>query len=114
MRFEIAERSMAPALLPGDYVVAVRYAPVERGSVVVFPHPGRDDFYLVKRVAALPGDEVAGRILEAGLVWVLGDDLNASTDDSRALGPIPIGAIEARVVWRYWPARRIGTRGLRG
>lgn len=95
---------MAPALLPGDYVLAVRFAPVRPGDVVAFPHPDRPDFTLVKRVVEVDGGEVV----------VLGDNASRSAGDSRELGPIPLPAIEARIVFRYWPLTRIGRSGLTG
>ncbi len=92
-RYEIAEESMAPKLLPGDYVVAVRRPRrVRPGAVVVFEHPGRPGFTLVKRVVAI----------DDGLATTRGDNRAASAD----VGPVPLDRIEGRVVARYWPLRR--------
>jgi hypothetical protein len=93
-RYEIVERSMGPALMPGDWVLATRSPRRLRpGDVVVFGlRPGFD---IVKRVAqAPPGVE--------GL-WVLGDDPAAGSVDSRDFGPIARERIEARVEVRSRP-----------
>jgi type IV secretory pathway protease TraF len=92
---------MAPTLLPGDWLVATRRGRLRRGSVVVLRHPrGGPD--LVKRVAALPGEEVDGRPLGPEEYLVLGDDPGASTD-GRSFGPVTRSAIEGVVRFRYWP-----------
>ncbi len=94
-RYEIAEGSMSPALEPGDYVVAVRRPRrVRPGDVVIFDHPERKGFTLVKRVAAASGAAISVR----------GDNRAASSD----VGPIALTQVEARVAWVYWPPTRFG------
>lgn len=133
-RFRIAEQSMAPLLVPGDHVVAVRAGAPRRGVVVVFEHPARPGFELVKRVIGLPGETVEiadGRLridgadlldpwargatrpegvwrLSSSEVFVLGDQRARSSADSRSLGPVPISRLAWRVVGRCWPPRRAG------
>lgn len=88
-RFEIAQDSMLPNLRPGDEVVAIDSRSPEVGDVVVFPHPRRDDFWLVKRMAVPPreiGDDEA---------WVLSDNPAPTRADSRTLGPI-----DRRSLWK--------------
>jgi hypothetical protein len=97
-RFEVVEMSMAPALLPGDYLLTRRGGrSVKAGDLVVFEHTLRPGFFLVKRVVRIESDTA----------YVLGDDLERSTADSRQLGPIPIASLR-RVVFRYWPLGRLG------
>lgn len=132
-RYEIAEESMAPTLLPGDYVVAKQVrSNIDRGSIVVFEHQDLVGYELVKRVIALEGEKVLavnGRVdidgapdidtwaqdrsnwsgewtVPQGSVFVLGDRRLHSQGDSREVGPIPLVDLH-RVVFRYWPARRI-------
>ncbi len=134
-RYRIAEHSMTPTLEQGDFVVALAMdgAPA-RGEIVVFPHPHRPDFEMVKRVVGLAGEtvtisggqvQVDGRILAepwvdgptlpdgrwdvgADEMFVLGDRRNLSTEDSRMLGPVPAPASRWRIVGRYWPPQTMG------
>ncbi len=61
-RVAVAERSMEPALHPGDWLVVRRTMArgrslrVRPGQVVVARHPGRPDLLIVKRVARRDGD----------------------------------------------------------
>ena len=133
-RFEVSEDSMAPALEHGDYVVGTRLvsAPL-RGDIVVFPHPRSPDFLMIKRVIGLPGESLSireGKLavnrhvlaepwargamsgtheweLDGGQLVMLSDNRNLSTEDSRELGPLPLGDLW-RVSFRYWPLTRIG------
>ncbi|HEX5949293.1 MAG TPA: S26 family signal peptidase [Actinomycetota bacterium] len=100
-RVEVAGESMMPTLRPGDWLLATRGGRIGPGSVVVLRHPGRA-LDLVKRVRAVPGDEVEGRILGADEYLVVGDNESASTD-GRRFGPIPREAIEGVVRFRYRP-----------
>lgn len=97
--------SMEPTFRSGDAVLAVRPAiglPTRRGDVVVcrlppgLPGPTG---YLVKRVAGLAGDEVAGaEVIPPNRVYVLGD--GTSSYDSRRFGPLPMSAVRGRVIAR--------------
>lgn len=93
-RYVIAEESMAPALMPGDRVAAVRSPRRLRpGDVVVFElRPG---FEVVKRIAPSPPG-VEG-------LWVLGDNPGAGSVDSRTIGPIEPDRVAARVELRTHP-----------
>jgi signal peptidase I len=107
--YEIADHSMESGLHPGDWVLGVRRRHARRGEVVVFEHPQRPGFAMVKRVAAGPGEQVRGVTLGPEEVWVLGDNPAAGSVDSRALGPIPIRQLRARLLLRYrpWPPTRV-------
>lgn len=93
-RYTIAEESMAPSLMPGDRVLAVRSPRrVRPGDVVVFDlRPG---FEVVKRVAPTPPG-VDG-------IWVLGDNPGAGSVDSRSFGAIDPARITARIEARTHP-----------
>lgn len=132
-RFEVAEGSMEPALRPGDYLVTRRSGNIRRGDVVVFTHPHRPGFWLVKRVVGLPAETVAvegGRVsvdgavldepwtvddteppgvwrVEEGAAFVLSDARHRTLADSRTFGPVPISGLRT-VVFRYWPLARVG------
>lgn len=111
VRVEVTGMSMAPTLLPGDRVLAVRRRRYAVGDLVVVADPREPGRQMVKRVAALPYSSVgvAGITVEAGAdeVVVLGDNPAASTD-SRSLGPLRIGDIAGRCLYRYHPADRVG------
>ena len=104
---------MVPTLLPGDWALAVAGPRARLGDVMVVEHPGRPGYEMVKRVMAVPGEQVGERTLGDEEYWVEGDRTDASTD-SRHFGPIRREHLKARVLLVYWPKerrRRIGSRG---
>lgn len=103
--FEISDLSMAPSLLPGDYVAASRLRRPRRGDVVVFER--RPGFWMVKRVAAMEGETAPTGPVPVGSVWVLSDNRTATRADSRTFGPVPLAGMY-RVVFRYHPLSRAG------
>ena len=113
-RAEVAEGSMAPALLPGDWLLldpTCRRWP-RRGSIVVVREPGTGTL-AIKRVEERGGTSSPGtggdleRSLGPRDAWLLGD---APTDsiDSRTYGPLDADAFVARAWFRYGPPGRIG------
>lgn len=134
-RYVIAEQSMMPALRDGDWVLAQRSTGrLDRGEIVVFDHPRRPDFSLVKRVVGLPSETVTirnGRVhidgavlvepwtdgptrpdgdwtLAPDEVFVLSDARTLTFADGRAFGPIRHTAALWRVRFRYWPPAGFG------
>ena len=133
-RFEVVEASMSPALEPGDYLIAARLGQLKRGRVVVFAHPRRPSFALIKRVVGLPGELVeiaSGQVHINGAIlaepwangpttgdgtwqlapdqaFVLGDNRSASADDSRGTGALQLTEVKWQVLFRYWPVSRLG------
>ncbi len=105
-RVEIAGPSMAPALQPGDWALAVKPGRLRRWDVVVVEHPRKPGFEMVKRIVGIP-DELApnGAILGRDEWWVEGDSPAESTD-SRHFGPVRTEHIKARVRLVYWPPSR--------
>ncbi len=131
----VQAHSMEPTYRPGDHLLvrswgAGRDLP-RRGDVVVVQVPDGGD--LVKRVAAVAGDEVGIAdgllvvdgvevkepyldqasvdgtwfgpvVVPPGHVFVLGDHRGDSVD-SRRFGPIPVSAVRGTVVARLWPLR---------
>ena len=129
--YEIKEESMSPALLPDDYVLAIKNKePLSRGDIVIFKNHEKN-IDVVKRIIGLPGETVGsenGRVLindiEIDDIWaktltddfipqtlgdeevfVLGDQRRLSSSDSRTLGPIPIQKCW-KLKYRYWPYQR--------
>jgi hypothetical protein len=76
-RFRVAGHSMIPTLRPGQEVVAVDTREPRPGNLVVFEHPTRSGFWLIKRLVDSAGT-------------VLSDNVDHGDSDSRTLGPIPI------------------------
>jgi DNA-3-methyladenine glycosylase II len=76
-RFRVAGHSMIPTLQPGQEVVAVTTRRAVAGNLVVFEHPQRRDFWLIKRLADESG-------------WIVSDNPEVGDTDSRTLGHIPV------------------------
>lgn len=89
---------MSPTLREGDWLLGVsaRLLPPAPGRIVVFRQPRGGGRRSIKRAAACEQDG-----------WfVLGDNPPRSTD-SRAYGVVPEEQIEAVVIARYGPLRRL-------
>jgi signal peptidase I len=105
-RVEVDGESMLPTLEPGEYLLAVRPGAIRAGSLVVVEHPDRPGYEIVKRMAAMQGEQVGGRVLGPDEYWVVGDNEEGSTD-SRTFGPISAAAVRGRAVFRYWPLDKV-------
>ena len=104
-RIEIEGASMIPALLPGDWALAVARRRYRSGDVVVAEHPGRPGYEIVKRITAAPGQRIGERTLGPDEFWIEGDRTDASTD-SRHFGPVRSEHLRAKVLLVYWPTER--------
>jgi nickel-type superoxide dismutase maturation protease len=100
-RVAVAERSMEPALRPGDWLLVWRgirrqgrLLRVRPGQIVVARHPARPELLLVKRAARV----------QAGGWWLDSDNQGAGAVDSARFGLVPPELIEGRVLCRYWRA----------
>lgn len=96
-RIAVAERSMEPALRPGDWLLVwrgLRHARPPRvrpGQLVVAWHPDRAGFLLVKRAVRRTGQGW----------WLESDNRGVGEVDSRSFGAVPDRLIEGRVLRRY-------------
>ena len=124
-RAEVAERSMAPALLPGDWLLldpTTRRWP-RPGTIVVVREPGTG-VLAIKRVTERGGrlggrgragdGRSAGATLPYGTERALGPrearvlgDAPEGSIDSRTYGPLDADDLVARAWFRYGPPRRI-------
>ena len=95
LRVKVAERSMEPALRPGDWLVARRTRRVRAGQIVLARHPGRPDLLILKRAA---------RRVDGGW-WLESDNPDAGPVNSRRFGAVPQELIVGRVLGRYWRPR---------
>jgi signal peptidase I len=134
--------SMLPRLENSDRLFINKFVyhveSIRRGDVVVFLHPSPLDprQSYIKRVIALPGDQIridSGRVFVNGNLirepyvppefrdnhsmpemtvpddcyFVLGDHRNVASD-SRDFGPVDRALIYGKAVFVYWPARDVG------
>jgi nickel-type superoxide dismutase maturation protease len=95
LRVKVAERSMIPALQPGDWLLVRRSRRIRPGQIVLARHPAQPDMLIVKRAAR--------RV--AGGWWLESDNPGAGAVDSRRFGAVPAALIEGRVLTRYWRPR---------
>ena len=109
---------------------------VSRGDVVVFHYPRDPQKSYIKRVIAVPGDElrienglvyvngmrveesyiepryfdersIPDQVIPAHEYWVMGDHRNISSD-SRDFGPVERDLIYGKAAFVYWPADGVG------
>lgn len=133
--FLVPSSSMEPTLLPSDYIFAVKEGTYMRGDIVVLTDPLDPESFMVKRIVGVPGDtiEIQGGALlidgeyasepyikepmefgfgplevQAGEIFVLGDNRNESEDCARWGKAIPASLLTGRVAFIYNPVSRMG------
>jgi signal peptidase I len=132
--------SMLPRLEDSDRLFinkfAYHFGAINRGDVVVFHYPRDPEKSYIKRVIAVPGDQlridhgrvfVNGRAIRESYVppeyrdnrsvaemtlprdeyYMMGDHRSISSD-SRDFGPVDRSLIYGKAVFIYWPARDAG------
>jgi signal peptidase I len=132
--------SMLPRLEDQDRLFinkfAYRFESIHRGDVVVFLYPGDHSKSYIKRIIALPGDDLridhgkvwvngvalneayvpiryrddrsqSDLIIPPGDFWVMGDHRSISSD-SRDFGPVPGPLIYGKAAFVYWPMDQAG------
>lgn len=129
-RVRVENISMQPTLQPGEFIVvnklAYRFSGFQRGDVVVFHYNQQEDY--IKRIIGIPGDrvEVADGVVRVngvpleepyiaappmytgswvvpdGMVFVLGDNRNQSSD-SHKWGFVAQDSIVGKALVVYWP-----------
>jgi len=110
--------SMEPTLSTGDIILTDQITPrlgqLNRGDIVVARSPRKPREHICKRVIALSGDSIAINRLDGtlasmpivprGHIWVEGDN-SSNSADSRDYGPIPVGLVKGRVMFKIWPPK---------
>ena len=132
--------SMLPMLEDQDRVfinkMAYRVGEIRRGDVVVFLYPRDHQKSYIKRVIAVPGDDLridhgrvyvngermeeryvpsrytddrsqAEEVIAPGQYFVMGDHRSISSD-SRDFGPVDRGLIYGKAAFVYWPIDQAG------
>lgn len=136
--YRVDGSSMEPNFFDGQFLVVdkvtPRILPIQRGDVVIFHYPGSTERDYIKRVVALPGEQVEvregrvyinGNLLEepyetypAGYSWgpgvvgdgqlfVLGDNRSHSSD-SHSWGTLDQRQVVGRAWLTYWPPENWG------
>ncbi|KNA21077.1 hypothetical protein SOVF_046620 isoform A [Spinacia oleracea] len=94
-----------------DHEYRINYKQVSVGDVVLLKNPLDSDKFLVRRLAAVGGQEMVSTdekdepfVVEDDQCWVLSDnqELKAKeAKDSRMFGPVPVMDIMGRVIYRF-------------
>jgi signal peptidase I len=132
--------SMLPMLEDQDRLfinkIAYHVGDIQKGDVIVFEYPRDHSKSYIKRVIALPGDDlridhghvyINGKLLSEPYLperftddrsqpelvlppneyWVMGDHRSISSD-SRDFGPVDRDLIYGKAAFVYWPMEQIG------
>lgn len=88
--------------LPGDHIEIKNQRVYRNGEVV------RENYLDAGTVTDSANGLFTDIVVPDGYVYVLGDNREVSCD-SRLFGCIPVGKIEGKAVFRFWPLNKIGT-----
>lgn len=140
-RFIVEGPSMEPTMWTDESLmvlkIAYRFGEPKRGDIVVFQYPYNPQKDYIKRVIAVGGDTIEMRLgrvyvngqqreepyvlnpgfynmnvttVPEGTVYVMGDN-RTNSEDSRMFGPVSLGQLKGKAVFRIWPLKSMG--GLR-
>ena len=112
--FLVSGASMEPTYHDGDYLIvdeiSYRVSDPKKDDVIIFRYPKNPKVFFIKRIIALPNEEIIldGKEikLKGDEYFVMGDNREASSD-SRVWGPVPKKFIIGRSIVRLWPLNKI-------
>ena len=113
--FLVSGASMEPTYHDGDYLIvdeiSYRVSDPKKDDVIIFRYPKIPKVFFIKRIIALPNEEIVLDGKEIKLkndeYFVMGDNRDASSD-SRVWGPVPKKLIVGRSIVRLGPLNKIG------
>lgn len=115
--YHIPSLSMAPNLLPGDYVLVdlwhYKKRLADKNDIVVFYHPYKKRVY-IKRVAKTSSEHFLNKKLPDKTYAVLGDNANNS-EDSRVFGSIKHASLIGKasyIIFAFDYKNRLNTKRL--
>lgn len=119
-RLSATTGAMAGTFADGDLLFANRlaylFASPQKGDIVVFAHPeklSKNNFVrwfqlkvygsrdIPSRVVAIPGEFVQEQRLKEDEYWLMSDNRDVISRDSRRLGPIPRELITGKIIGNY-------------
>src|SRR3972149_7572697 len=113
--FLVSGASMEPTYHDGDYLIvdeiSYRVSDPKKDDVIIFRYPKNPKVFFIKRIIALPNEEIILDGKEIKLkddeYFVMRDNQEASSD-TRAWGPAPKKLIIGRSIVRLWSLKQIG------
>ncbi len=136
--FLVEGPSMQPTMFTNQKLLvlklAYRFKEPKRGDIVVFKYPFNTEKDYIKRIIGESGDnieirlgrvyvngqlqeeqyvqnpgyyEMASTVVPDGFVFVMGDN-RVDSEDSRMFGPVNIGLLKGKAIFRIWPLGEFG------